>query len=343
MKYLSLIFVTFALTACASCSKSDSSGSSSVAPTNLTVSATVSTNNSGNVTFAASATNAVSYDYDFGNGVFQTSTTGGLTYRYLTSGTYTVNVIAKGSGGQVISKSVQVTINVTLSLLWSEEFSVDGSPDPTKWGYDLGTGSGGWGNNELEYYTSRPENAIVQGGILKIKAIKESYNGSAYTSARLLSKNKFSFKYGKVDISAKLPTGAGTWPAIWMLGNTIDTDGWPACGEIDIMEGRGSEPNKIFGTLHYPGHSGSNGNGNTTMISNASTQFHKYSMEWSAAAIKLSVDDVVYQTVPNSANIPFNANFFFILNVAMGGNFAGAVDPAFTSSTMEIDYIRVYQ
>ncbi len=338
MKYVSLLFMAFAASFI-SCSKSDSADEI-IVPSNLVVNAVVSTDNSGNVSFTATATNAVTYDYDYGNGVFQTVASGIVTYKYPSTGTYTVNVIAKSSTGNTISKTVQVTVTVALSLVWSDEFNTAGAPDPAKWGYDLG--AGGWGNAELQYYTNRPENAVVQGGMLKIHALKENFSGSAYTSARLLSKGKFSFKYGKVEALAKLPAGVGTWPAIWMLGNNISTAGWPNCGEIDIMEHKGSELNKIYGTLHYPGHSGGNADGSTKIISNATTEFHKYSMEWSAAFIKIYVDDQLFHTFSNSASVPFNQEFFFILNVAMGGVFGGTVDPAFTNATMEIDYIRVY-
>ncbi|MBK7561917.1 MAG: family 16 glycosylhydrolase [Chitinophagaceae bacterium] len=340
--HLSIYLLSF-ITLIASCGKKDTPGNNNTPPSNLTISAVVSTNNSGNVSFTATATNAVTFDYDFGNGVFQTVASGVVTYRYTASGTYTVNVVAKSASGLTISKTTQVTVVVTLSLIWSDEFDVPGSPDPSKWGYDIGTGSGGWGNNELQYYTSRPENSVVQGGVLKIIASKENFSGSSYTSARLLSKNKFSFKYGKIEARAKIPAGVGTWPAIWMLGNNISTVGWPNCGEMDIMEHRGSELNKIFGTLHYPGRSGGNADGNTKLITNATTEFHTYSLEWTAASIKIYVDDLLFHTVANSTSIPFNQEFFFILNVAMGGNFGGPVDPAFTTATMEIDYIRVYQ
>jgi beta-glucanase (GH16 family) len=231
----------------------------------------------------------------------------------------------------------------TRELFWSEEFNYAGAPDPTKWGYDTGTGWNGWGNAELQYYTSRPENVIVQNGVLKITAKKESYKGNAYTSARLLTKGKFAFQYGRVEVRAKLPAGVGTWPAIWMLGSNITTVDWPACGEIDIMEHRGSELNKIFGTLHYPGRSGANADGSTRMISNATTEFHIYSVDWSASEIKIYVDGVLYHTVVNSEKIPFNHDFFILLNVAIGGHFAGKVDPAFTSASMEVDYVRVYK
>jgi beta-glucanase (GH16 family) len=339
MKQLSFIFLS-AVLLCFSCGK-DSPGTTNVAPTNLTVNAVVSTDNSGNVAFTASATNAVTYDYDYGNGIFQTVVSGVVTYRYPASGVYTVNVIAKSSSGQTISKSIQVTVTVAQSLIWSEEFNTPGAPDPSKWGYDLG--AGGWGNNELQYYTNRPDNAVVSGGTLKIIAKAENFSGSPYTSARLLSKDKFSFKYGKLEARAKLPFGAGTWAAIWMLGSNINTVPWPGCGEIDIMEHVGNQQNKIFGTLHYPGRSGGNADGSSVVIANASTEFHKYAVEWTASTIKISVDDFTYFTFSNSAAVPFNHNFFIILNIAMGGNFGGAVDPAFVSSTMEIDYIRVYQ
>lgn len=344
MKQLSVFILIIVLTVC-SCSKSDSSGSggggTAIVPSNLVVTAVVSTDNSGNVTFSATATNAVTYDFDYGNGIFQTVPSGAVTYKYPASGTYTVNVTAKSSTGNTVSKSIQVVVTVVLNLVWSDEFNTAGAPDASKWGYDIG--AGGWGNNELQYYTNRPDNVIISGGTLKIIAKAEMYNGSAYTSARLLTKDKFSFKYGKVEISAKLPVGVGTWPALWMLGSNFTTAGWPACGEIDIMEHRGSELNKIFATLHHPGHSGSNGDGSTVVISNASTSFHKYTAEWTPASIRFSVDDVPFYTFVNSPALPFNQNFFMILNVAMGGNFGGPVDPAFVSSMMEIDYVRVYQ
>lgn len=324
-----------------SCSKGKNSTTDNIAPMNLTLTAVVSNDNSGNVAFTAAATNAVTYDFDYGNGVFATVVSGVVTYKYPASGTYTVKVIAKSASGQTLSQTTQVIVNVALALVWSEEFDVAGAPNPAKWGYDLG--AGGWGNNEVQNYTNRADNAVVSNGTLRITAKAESYNGSAYTSARLLSKDKFSFKYGKVEVSAKLPTGVGTWPAIWMLGSNITTVGWPACGEIDIMEHLGRDLNKIYATLHHPGHSGANGDGSTVLIPTATTDFHKYSLEWTAAAIKFSVDDVPFYSFTNNPGIPFNQNFFIILNMALGGNFGGPVDPAFTSATMEIDYVRVYQ
>jgi beta-glucanase (GH16 family) len=312
-----------------------------VAPTNLSLTATVASDNSGNVQFLATASNAVSYDFDFGNGIFQNSVSGSLTYRYPTSGNYTVNVVAKGATGLTASKSLSVTVTVVQSMIWSDEFDLPGAPNATKWGYDIG--AGGWGNNESQYYTNRLDNAIVSNGTLKIIAKAESFGGSNYTSARLLSRNKFSFKYGKIEMSAKLPTGAGTWPAFWMLGDNFTTVGWPACGEIDVMEHKGSDLNRIHASLHYPGRSGGNPVTATTLIQQATTAFHLYACEWSPQSIKFFVDGNLYHTVANTGNLPFNQSFFVLINLAMGGTFGGNIDPNFTTATYEIDYVRVYQ
>lgn len=331
--YLLLIFSLH------SCKKKDTV--ENILPIDLTVTAVVNTDTSGNVSFTATAKNAVSYEYDFGNGAKLATQTGALIYKYPESGTYTVKVTASSSTGQTISKTIQVSVTVVLKLVWSDEFDVDGPPAASKWGYDLG--AGGWGNAELQYYTNRTDNAIVSNGILKITAKAESFSGSPYTSARLLSKDKFAFKYGKIEARAKIPEGVGTWPAIWMLGNNISTVGWPACGEIDIMEHVGRQLNKIYGTLHYPGNSGANGRGSTVTVSTATTEFHRYSVEWNATSIEIAVDDVVFFSFSNNPGLPFNQDFFIILNIALGGNFGGPIDPAFASETMEIDYVRVYQ
>jgi beta-glucanase (GH16 family) len=330
----------------AACSKggSGSTSSGSGQPLgDLSIKAVVNPDSSGNVSFTASAANASSYDFDFGDGHLQTVPSGVVTYKYAASGSYSVNVVATGTGSQ--AKSVSTTVNVTLKssgLIWADEFNTPGAPDPSKWTYDIGTGSNGWGNNELEYYTSRSSNVYVSNGTLKIVANKEAYNGSAYTSARMRTQGLYSFQYGRIDVSAKLPASMGTWPAIWMLGNNINTVGWPACGEIDIMEQNGQK-STIFGTLHYPTEKNPYGDGGSTTLSSASTGFHLYSAIWSAANIQLLVDNNVYFTLPNTGSIPFNQNFFILLNLAMGGNFGGAVDPAFTTDTLEIDYVRVYQ
>jgi beta-glucanase (GH16 family) len=332
----------FALTLFGACSKEKTNGTTSIVPTNLVVNADVKQDSTGNVSFTATATNAVTYEYDYGNGIYATVVSGAVTYKYQKSGSYLVKVIAKSSTGQTITKSVQITVTVELRLVWSDEFNTNGAPDPAKWGYDLGNNNG-WGNNELEYYTNRPENVIVQNGVLKINAIREFYMGNTFTSTRLLSKDKYAFTYGKVEARAKLPAGVGTWPAIWMLGSNINTVSWPGCGEIDIMEHVGKNLNRIYATLHYPGRSGGSADGNSLVINNATTAFHVYKLEWDASDIKIFVDDMMIHSVPNSNSKPFNQNFFFILNVAMGGDFGGPVDASVSNATMEVDYIRVFQ
>ncbi len=333
-----------------SCSGGDSGGTPAVIkPSNLVVSAVVAGKNaqnpngdgSGTVNFSISATNATSYKILLGNGETKELTDGNFTYTYTASGTYTYAIyVSAYNSGQFVSTSTSITIYIAPTALWSDEFSVNGAPDPTKWGYD--TGAGGWGNNELQNYTTRPENVIVSNGILKINAIKESYSGSNYTSARILSKGKFSFKYGKVEFRAKFPTGGGTWPAVWMLGSNIDAVAWPACGEIDMLEEVGNQLNVNHSSLHSPGRSGNTPDTATVSVPNGNTEFHVYTMDWRADFIKFYVDNVVYYTFTNSSSLPFNQNFFLIINCAMGGNFGGTIDPNFTSSTFEVDYIRVY-
>lgn len=349
-KFLLIISIfSFLLFSCGG-SSSGSSDPVITTPTNLVINKVVvgssatmpNGDGTGVVNFTASANNAKEYKMSV-DGEILTSTTGSFTYTFKQSGTndHTVYVSAY-NGDKFISGSTIVTVYVIPKAVFFDEFSVDGAPDSSKWGYDLGNNNG-WGNNEAQYYTNRTQNAVVSNGTLKINLIKEAYQGYNYTSARLLSKGKYSMKYGKVEIRAKIPSGGGTWPALWMLGNNIDSVGWPACGEIDIMEHVGNQLNRIFGTLHYPGRSGGNADGASVMIPNATTEFHIYSMEWNASTIKIYVDNQLFFTYNNSANSPFNQNFFFIMNVAMGGNFGGTIDPNVTNATMEVDYIRVYQ
>ena len=226
-------------------------------------------------------------------------------------------------------------------LVWADEFDVPGAPNPANWGYDLG--AGGWGNGELQYYRDNAENVKVEGGFLKITAKKQTFSGSPYTSARIKTQGKQNFTYGKVEARIKLPEGVGTWPAFWMLGSNFEQISWPGCGEIDIMEHKGYQPGIIHGTLHYPGFSGGGGPTQSTTVSNVSSEFHNYSVVWSATTIKFYVDDTLFHTFNNNGTTPFNNDFFIILNVAMGGGFGGPVDPNFMQSTMEVDYVRVYQ
>ena len=227
------------------------------------------------------------------------------------------------------------------NLVFSDEFDVDGAPNASKWTMELGTGQNGWGNNEAQSY--KAENAVVSGGMLKITAKAEAFDGKQYTSARMKTEGKFDFKYGKIEIRAKLPKGSGTWPALWMLGANYASQQWPACGEIDMMEHIGNKQGEVHATLHYPGHSGSGGVGGFTNIPDVSETFHVYKTIWDAEKIRFFIDGTLYYTFTNDASTPFNANFFLILNVAMGGNYGGAIAPGFVSSAMEVDYVKVFQ
>ena len=285
-----------------------------------------------------------------------TISNGGFMGYYIGQSTYEIlsltstKMVVRAVLGSDASKAIYHTFTTTApvipenfdTLVWADEFDVPGAPNPAKWSYNLGA-NGGWGNNELQNYTNSLENAVVENGLLKIILRKQNLDGSAYTSARLVSENKYEFKYGKVEFRAKLPTGAGTWPALWMLGQNYATTPWPACGEIDVMEHVGNQQNKIHGTLHYPERFGGNAFSGSTTVPTASTEFHKYSVTWGASSIKFYVDDVLFHSYSNVASSPFNADFFIIMNVAMGGNFGGTVDPNFTESSMEVDYVRVYR
>ncbi|HTP85864.1 MAG TPA: family 16 glycosylhydrolase [Bryobacteraceae bacterium] len=231
-------------------------------------------------------------------------------------------------------------------LLWSDDFSYTGKPDPTKWAYDIG--GDGWGNNELEYYTDRLENARVEGGRLIIEVRKEEYKGRHYTSARLVTKGKHDILYGRVEVSAKLPPGSGTWPAIWMLGDW-NREGWPASGEIDIMEHIGRNPGWIHGSAHSLKYYWKEGNQKTGVmwLSDAQTAFHEYAIEWYRGHMDFFVDNNKYLTVENDRtgwqSWPFDHPEYLILNIAMGGGWGGTVDPSALPTRMEVKYVRVYK
>lgn len=230
-------------------------------------------------------------------------------------------------------------------LVWQDEFDTDGAPDANNWTYDLG--AGGWGNGEAQFYTNRSDNAKVENGSLIITAKREDFGGEAFTSARLKSEGLQEFQYGRIDILAKLPEGGGTWPALWMLGANFQTVGWPACGEIDIMEHVGNNQGYIQSALHTPSSFGNTQNKGGKDFENVSSEFRLYSVNWSPDQISFLVDDEIIYTynpaIKDLATWPFDAPQFLILNIAMGGTLGGAIDPAFMESTMEIDYIRVYQ
>jgi len=242
-------------------------------------------------------------------------------------------------------------------LAWSDEFNgPDGSAvDSTKWTFDVG--GKGWGNNELETYTNRTANAHVERGSLLIKATKETFTGADnitrdYTSARLLTKHKFSQAFGHFEARIKIPFGQGIWPAFWMLGDNIDTAHWPNCGEVDIMENIGREPSVVHGTFHGPGYSGGKGIGAAYALTGGkkfSDDFHTFALEWEPKVMRFYVDGNLYQTrtpadLPPGASWVFDHPFFIILNVAVGGDWPGTPDTSTVfPQQMLVDYVRVYK
>lgn len=243
-----------------------------------------------------------------------------------------------------------------LELVWSDEFNTDGAPDPANWSYDLGAGQGGWGNQEVQVYTNNTQNVRVENGRLIIEASKGS--GGGWTSGRIKTQGKKNFKYGKIQFRAKLPTGSGTWPALWMLGSNFTSVGWPACGEIDVMEHVGKEPGRVHASLHTPSSFGGTVNTATTNVNDFATEFHDYEVSWDATRMTFMVDGNAFYTynpaIKNADTWPFNNEFFIIMNLAMGGIFGSddqfetgglqnGIDPNLTSARMEVDYVRVYQ
>lgn len=245
--------------------------------------------------------------------------------------------------------SEKQTVATFSQLVMADEFDTEGVPNRDIWGYDIGTGNNGWGNNELQYYTKRTENVNIENGYLLITAQKESYNGSSYTSARLTTKRLFEQKYGRFEARIKLPYGQGMWPAFWLLGANIDEVGWPNCGEIDIMEYRGQEPTKLLGTVHGPGYSGGGSITKSYSLLNDrfDTGFHVFGIEWGPDYINYYVDDVLYnQITPKdvTGEWVFKHPFYIIINLAVGGNFVGAPNSQTVfPQTMLVDYVRVYK
>lgn len=235
------------------------------------------------------------------------------------------------------------------NLVWSDEF--DGEVlDESNWTYELGNGCDiglcGWGNNELQIYTDSEENVKLEDGILRITAKEES----PYSSTRIITKGKKEYRFGRIDIRAKLPKGQGIWPAIWMLGSNIDEVSWPACGEIDIMELVGHQPQLSHGTAHWGREGeGSQFRGNSFSITeDFSERFHVFTLLWKNNSLQWYVDETLFHTItPNDTqgfSFPFNEDFFFIMNVAVGGNWPGEPDETTVfPQTMEVDYLRVFQ
>ena len=235
------------------------------------------------------------------------------------------------------------------SIIWSDEFSYTGLPDSSKWGYDMG--GNGWGNNELQYYTSsRLKNSRVENGNLIIEAHRESYEGKDYTSARLVTRGKGTWNEGKIEVRAKFSSGNGTWPAIWMLSATEPLK-WPQDGEIDIMEHVGFDHGRVHGTIHTQKYNHMIGTqkANQVNVPDCSNDFHIYQLIWNREELKIGIDDQYYFTYKNEQTgidgWPFDNKMYLILNMAVGGNWGGqkGIDKTIWPARLEVDFVRVYQ
>ncbi|MDT0647157.1 glycoside hydrolase family 16 protein [Zunongwangia sp. F260] len=320
---------------------------------------------SGVVQVTATANNAVRYAFRFDSGDVQESTSGTMEYIFSEEGTHTTNVVvwAYSESGEFINETVDFTVFKSdaqfTKLVFSDEFESEGSLEEEKWHHQvIPPNNGSWHNGELQHYTARTENSFVSDGTLKIKAIKEQYTYGAstksYTSARLNS--KFAFTFGRVEVRAKLPEAAGTWPAIWTLGANCNETGsyfegqygsgqWPGCGEIDIMEQTGWNKNEIISHFHWGDrNTGEYKNiGGTLPVANTAGEFHVYSMEWTDSSIKTFVDGELVYELPNSSEKPYDHPHYLLLNIALGGNLGGEVPENFTEAIFEIDYVKVFQ
>lgn len=335
-------------------------------PSNLQISVNLDNDGSGEVSVTATADNANFYQVYFD----ETSTAGMIkvsdgkaTYTYTASGTYTIKVQAHATADAFITatKDVLVTLSTDVTipstgyttpltysgmeLMWQDEFEGE-TLNTSNWTFE--TGGHGWGNNELQFY--RPENTSVKDGYLVITAKQENYQGKNYTSSRIITKDKQSLRYGRVDIRAALPKGQGIWPALWMLGSNFSSVGWPACGEIDIMEmiGGSGREKTIHGTIHWDnaGTHANYGDDYTLATGTFSDKFHVFSIVWTASSITWYVDDVQYNVadITPAGLSEFHNNFFFIFNVAVGGNWPGSPDASTAfPQQMIVDYIRVFQ
>lgn len=349
-----------------SCIKDNYVPNSVVLPENLMVNYVV---NSATVAVTAHADSANFYIITFyeNEDSVQVETNVGLaSHTFNSSGSYLVKTVAYTTHEHFIVEQDSIEVNLNTggtgaptsgftspisyngyNLVWHDEFN--GATLTNDWTYDLGTGSGGWGNNELQYYTN--QNAVVSGGVLQITAKQEAMGGQNYSSSRIKTQGLQTWKYGRIDIRAALPKGQGLWPALWMLGENITAVGWPACGEIDIMEligGAGTNDKTIYGTAHW-NNNGSHaqfGDSYTLNSGTFSDEFHVFSISWNQNSITWLMDNMVYNTMaitPAELN-EFQEKFFLIFNVAVGGNWPGNPDgTTVLPQTMYVDYVRVFQ
>ncbi|MEZ2415042.1 family 16 glycosylhydrolase [Muriicola sp. E247] len=245
---------------------------------------------------------------------------------------------------QTVAQFTEITLQ--------DEFDTDGAPNSSIWGFDIGTGQNGWGNNELQYYTDRPENVTVNNGVMVITVREESFQGSNYTSARLITKGKFEQTYGRFEARIRVPYGQGIWPAFWMLGvEDSPSEIWPFIGEIDIMEMRGQDPTTLIGSLHGPGYSAGEAISKEYVLQNdrLDTGFHIYGIEWGPDYVNYYIDDVLYNQItpedlPEGSEWVFDNDFYILMNVAVGGNFVGSPNAETVfPQTMLVDYFRAYR
>lgn len=258
-----------------------------------------------------------------------------------------------GDGGSVITPPAPPPepkeYTFEASPVWAEEFDYTGAPDPNSWTYD--TGDHGWGNNELQNYTTDAKNVQVKDGMLTITAIKESSGSKAYSSTRLVSRGKKDFTYGRLEVKAKLPSGRGTWPAIWMLPTARAYGDWPKSGEIDVMEHVGYDPNVVHFSIHSEAynHKINTQKTATRQIPTAMTDFHLYRVDWTPAYIRGFFDGIQVFSFANDgkgyATWPFDKTFHLLINVAVGGDWGGVqgVDDTAFPATMVVDYVRLYK
>ncbi len=330
-------------------------------PANLQLEVNVSESNPALITIDASATNANFYRFFIASSDVVEQISGTLQHQFAASGDYEIKVQAHTTPSVYIEKSTTVTIYIPATadngyttpltydgynLVWQDEFS--GNELSNDWQHEIGTGSNGWGNNELQYY--RQENTRVENDYLIIEARKENFGGRNYTSSRIVTMGKQAFQYGRIDIRAKLPEGQGIWPALWMLGSNFSTAGWPDCGEIDIMEMIGGQDreNTVHGTVHWDnnGQYANFGDSYSLAQGTFNDEFHVFSIIWDSQSIRWFVNDVQYNQIDiTPATLSeFKQQFFFIFNIAVGGNWPGS--PNSTTSFPQqiyVDYVRVFQ
>lgn len=366
MKFHHLVFVLLVVMSC-----SDGDTTEPVMPSDLVIHVQIEQDGSRAISVRATATSASYIMIEWGEVAGETPQKTLVdvpeSHIYSKKGTYTIRVTAHANETLFISEQKEVVIPgppvpaieintangystpnsyAGMTLVWSDEFSAD-EINKDAWVFEEGTGSNGWGNNELEYY--REQNTAFKSGCLVITARKENFSTSQYTSSRIKTQGKKNFRYGRVDIRAILPRGQGIWPAFWFLGSNIGTVGWPSCGEIDMVEmiGGNNRENTVYGTLHW------NSNGHVCTCDKPgfvlpsgtfNDKFHVFTLEWTENFIKWYVDDVQFNVIDTTPLNAFRADYFFIMNLAVGGNWPGAPDAntAFPQYLV-VDYVRVFQ